>query len=486
LYVRDAVKLYWRIVLPFTAGLVLVVLVGGWIATYLIGREADRRLETQLETVAHRILEGGFELNRPLLDRLKVAVGADVLVTGSSLDTALTTTLDDQLVTEAAAHAVLEGRGQSASRLRTARIAGQRYAVLAVSGPGPSPQTLAFFYPLARLEADRARVERTLALVATCGLALMFVWGHLITRNITGSIRQLVRSTRIVAGGDLDHRTSRPRIPELAALAEAFDHMVGKIRESEARLVRSERLAAMGQIVATVAHEVRNPLAAIRMLAQVLARYHAEATQPGEACRKIVAEIDRLEMLVTGLLDATHARPLRRESVDLAALLEEIAGLTKEQFAHRGIAVELAVPQALPCVSGDHGALKQLVLNLILNAADAMPAGGRVRITARPEGASGMPSGLGLVIEDGGTGLSGRAQELAFEAFFSTKPEGAGLGLAVCRRIVEEHGGRIQLANRAEGGAIATVWLPTSHDESPAATTREAPRAITGELWPTS
>lgn len=478
-------RLYWRIVLPFVLGLVLVISAGTFIASALLGREADRRLEAHLGAVARRMAEGGFALNRPLLDRLKVAVGAEVVVAGPGAEV-LAATFPDVEAREAARLAAAAALRASASArapapLESATVGGAAYKVLFVPAAIDEgfPTTLAFFAPLAPMEEARASIARTLALVSLGGLLLMFVWGHLITRSITRPIDQLVASTQAVAGGELHQAAAPSRIPELAAFGRAFDHMVTKIRESEARLVRSERLAAMGRIAATVAHEVRNPLTAIRMLAQFLRRSHPEGTPAADACRNIVAEIDRLEMLVKGLLEVTHARPLRPAPMDVGDLLREASALMEGQLRHRRIALGLAPEPGLPLVMADRDRLKQVLLNLILNAADAMPDGGSLTLSAaRTRPGARFPDGVEMVVADTGSGLSDEARRQAFEPFFSTKPEGAGLGLTVCRRIVDEHRGRISVENRPGGGAVATVWLPLAAEgreipASPAAAREE-------------
>jgi signal transduction histidine kinase len=460
------VSLYWRIVLPFGVGLVLIIGAGTLISGYLIGRDADRRLASRLGTVAQRVSRAGFALNRPLLDQLKAAVEAEVVVAGPGGDVIATTFGEAEareaagLATALAEHAPA---APAATPLETATVGLKEYKVLAIpiSASGGSPQTLALFAPLAPIQASRAGVTRTLMLSSLGGLVLLFLWGHLITRSITRPIGRLVASTQAVAGGDLRHQAERPTIPELLALSEAFNHMVVKIRESEERLVRTERLATTGRIAATVAHEVRNPLTAIRMLAQLVGRSHQAGTRGAEACQNIIAEIDRLEMLVRGLLEATHARPLELTPLPVGGIIQDVAGLTGAQLRHRRIEVAVAADPDLPQVLADRDSLKQVLLNLVLNGADAMPDGGPLTITARrADSPDGTAEGLELAVADAGAGLSPEAERQAFEPFFTTKPEGAGLGLTVCRRIIEEHGGRITLANRPEGGAVARVWLP--------------------------
>jgi len=460
------VGLYWRIVLSFGVGLVLIIGAGTLISSYLIGRDADRRLATRLGTVAQRVSQAGFALNRPLLDQLKTAVEAEVVVAGPGGDVIAATFGEAEAKEAARLATALADRAPAVSvptPLETATVGPREYKVLAmpISASGGSPQTLALFAPLAPIQASRAGVTRTLMLTSLGGLALLFLWGHLITRSITQPIGRLVASTQAVAGGDLQHRAERPTIPELLTLSDAFNGMVVKIRESEERLVRTERLATTGRIAATVAHEVRNPLTAIRMLAQLVGRSQPAGTRGAEACQNIIAEIDRLEMLVRGLLEATHARPLELTPLPVSGIIQDVAALTEGQFRHRRIELAVGPDADLPQVVADRDSLKQVLLNLVLNGADAMPDGGRLTITARRAASpDGTAEGVELAVADAGAGLSPEAERQAFEAFFTTKPEGAGLGLTVCRRIIEEHGGRITLANRPEGGAVARVWLP--------------------------
>jgi signal transduction histidine kinase len=160
-------------------------------------------------------------------------------------------------------------------------------------------------------------------------------------------------------------------------------------------------------------------------------------------------------------LEATHARPLELTPLPVGGIIQDVAGLTGAQLRHRRIEVAVAADPDLPQVLADRDSLKQVLLNLVLNGADAMPDGGPLTITARrADSPDGTAEGLELAVADAGAGLSPEAERQAFEPFFTTKPEGAGLGLTVCRRIIEEHGGRITLANRPEGGAVARVWLP--------------------------
>jgi signal transduction histidine kinase len=448
-------RLYWRIVVPFAAGLLLVIGLSTVVAIHLLGQDADRRLEAHLGTVAARMAAAGFDLNPELLDRLKVVADADVVVAGPD-GAVVAATLPEPQATAAAQVAWTVAHRPDAG-LVSARLGGKDFKLVSVAiGAAGSPQTLGLFAPVEPLHAARAYIGRTLAAIAVAGLLLMLGWGHVVTRSITRPIDALVAATRTVAEGNLSHRTAPSGVRELRTLGLAFDDMLAKIRDSEARLVRSERVAAMGRLTATIAHEVRNPLAAMRMLAQILSRYHARETRPGEACTKIVAEIDRLELLVRGLLEATHDRPFRPKLVDVGQLLAEIQAFLAEPLRHRHVEVALHLGPTPVRVTADPDALKQVVLNLLLNAAEAMPRGGTVTL------AGPGVDGIEVAVIDEGDGLAPEVEAQAFEPFFSTKPQGTGLGLPLCRRIVEEHGGRILLANAPGRGAVATVCLPAT------------------------
>ena len=469
-------SMYWRVVVPFALGLILVIGSGTLISNYLLAREADRRLAHHLSAVAQRISRAGFVLNRALLEQLKAAVDADVVVAGTQ-DEIVASTFDDSDAQQAGQIARRFSRNapddaSSPLQLETVRIGDREYGVLAVPliAGHESPQLLGFFAPLAPIRAGRTQATKTLTVVSLAGLGLMFVWGHLVTRSISRPISRLVASTNAVATGDYRHRAERPPVPELSALSDSFNAMVVRIRESEERLVRSERLATTGKIAAMVAHEVRNPLSAIRLLAQFVGRSHPLGTPESEACQKILSEIDRLEMLVKGLLESTNAQPLQLTSVRVDDILREMADLTRAQLEHRGVRIAVE-SDSFPDVQADRDRLKQVILNLILNGADAMPNGGGLTVRLQQVNSTDGRPGQEITIIDSGTGVSESARQHMFEPFFTTKPEGAGLGLTVSRRIVEEHDGTLTLANRPEGGAIARVWLPAEeqHEQRAAA-----------------
>jgi two-component system OmpR family sensor kinase len=221
-------------------------------------------------------------------------------------------------------------------------------------------------------------------------------------------------------------------------------------------LERQERLAAMGRMTAGIAHEIRNPLGIIRGAGQHLQRVLRDHGVEDETVDFIPEEVDRLDRILTGYLDFGTGGAGAAETVDLTRLVRRTVQLVDAELCETGVTI--AVDEPLPAVlaKGDPRRLQQVLLNLVLNARDAMPDGGPVTVTIRPDGDT-----VRVVVLDAGHGLGDTSGERLFEPFYTTRPRGSGLGLAVSRRIAREHGGDLELADRTGGrGCAATLSLP--------------------------
>ena len=226
---------------------------------------------------------------------------------------------------------------------------------------------------------------------------------------------------------------------------------------ARARLAQSEKLAALGQLAATVAHEVRNPLAVMRSAAQTLSEAPPAADEATQASAFIIAEIDRLANVVNSLL--AFARPLQLDArpVRVADLLDRALLLGRDELEAKRLHVERRTSADLPAVHADPDLLSQVLLGLLANAAEAVPPGGAIAIEAA--------SGDGVVhlsVADSGPGVPVALRARIFEPFFTTRPRGTGLGLAIARQIIEAHGGRIEAGEANGGGARFTITLPAA------------------------
>jgi signal transduction histidine kinase len=252
----------------------------------------------------------------------------------------------------------------------------------------------------------------------------------------------------------------------LAGLRRRYGVLSEKHARAEAALKRRDRLAAMGQLASTVAHEVRNPLNAVGMTAQRLRREFLDTLPQGAPARSEVEELlsimasetQRIERIVQQFLEYARPPRLAPESVDLGALVEDVAGRARPLAEARGVRLEAAAPGAGTAVV-DPAQLRQALDNLVRNAVEATPAGGLVRLAARREA-----GGRAVEVTDTGRGIGPDELPRIFDLYFTTKPEGTGVGLAVTQQIVTAHGGTIEVDSRPGAGTTMTVRLPEGEE----------------------
>lgn len=236
------------------------------------------------------------------------------------------------------------------------------------------------------------------------------------------------------------------------------------------RLHRAERLAAVGQLAAGVAHEVRNPLTAIRSTMQYLDQGFAEEDPKHELVGELIDEVDRINSTISSLLSLSRAGDLQISEVDPAEILSETVQLVEIQARKQNVEIERRYSEQRFRVMGDQGQLKQVFLNLILNAIQAMPEGGRITATTeewRPSPSPQARRWIHIRIADTGQGIPQEQLGSVFDPFFTTKREGTGLGLAICHRIVEQHEGEIELLSTVGEGTTASIRLPLVKEPLP-------------------
>ncbi|HMP84427.1 MAG TPA: GAF domain-containing protein [Verrucomicrobiota bacterium] len=253
-------------------------------------------------------------------------------------------------------------------------------------------------------------------------------------------------------------------LAELSAIAIEKARLYERIVDVEEQLRQNEKLSALGLLAAEVAHEIRNPLTVMKML------YHSldlkfSAKDPRARDAKIIDEkIEHLNRIVEHILDFARTSEPQLAPVDLNQLVDELGLLVRHKLKHQNIELIRNLERGLPPVMGDATQLEQVFLNLILNAAEAMPAGGRLTITSRHVPANPRRGESPLVMvefQDTGVGMSEDQRRHAFKSMLqSTKPKGSGLGLAIVGRIVETHGGRMEIKSPHGRGTTMTVVLP--------------------------
>ncbi len=228
------------------------------------------------------------------------------------------------------------------------------------------------------------------------------------------------------------------------------------LERARASLLAQENLAAMGRLTAGIAHEIRNPLGIIRGAGQHLQRLLAERGLADEVASYIPEEVDRLDRILASYLDFGNDSTVALQPLDLTALIRRTVRLAAAELARTGVQIEVRVPASPATVAGDAHRLQQILLNLLLNARDAMPDGGVAVVEL-----DGRDRAWRLTVVDNGIGLGDADPEQVFAPFWSSKAKGGGLGLTVSRRLAVQHGGRLTLRARTDGpGCVAQLTLP--------------------------
>lgn len=233
---------------------------------------------------------------------------------------------------------------------------------------------------------------------------------------------------------------------------------------ARARLAQSEKLAALGQLAATVAHEVRNPLGVMRSVAQTVTETLPAGHDAAQASTFIITEIDRLANVVNSLLAFTRPLQVDARAVRVAEVFDRAVQLVHDELEAKRLRVERHTGAALPAVQADPDLLSQVLIGLLANAAEAVPPGGSIALDAyAADGA------VRISVADSGPGIAPELRGRVFEPFFTTRPRGTGLGLAIARQIIEAQSGRIEVGEATGGGARFIITLPAARGAALAA-----------------
>jgi signal transduction histidine kinase len=330
-----------------------------------------------------------------------------------------------------------------------------------------------------RLEEILAAQNRILLLTLILSLAGGLLGSWLISRSLARPLNELTGAMAVVGAGQLEHPVTPRSRDEIGDLARAFGRMTDNLRQSradllrlnteleakisqlertQAQLVQSEKLASIGEMSAAVAHGLRNPLASLRAAAQ-LVRRHPEAPSSAEHLSAIVEEVDRLDRRISHLLSFSRPAPYHPLKESVPRLVEGLLPAFSEPLRERGVELQLEISPVLPEVQVDPMQLEQALVEIVSNALDAMPQGGRLRIGARLNGDGAAPPEVSIEIADTGPGIPDQVLPSVCEPFFTTRQEGTGLGLAIAKRYVEQNGGRLEIVSRP-GGTTVRVHLP--------------------------
>jgi len=302
--------------------------------------------------------------------------------------------------------------------------------------------------------------------VAICG-ALLVVLTYTVQRPMV----ELQQKIAQLGGGDLSVAVSfSHRNDEIGDLGRNFNQMVRQMHESRieierlhrTQMSRAEHLATLGELATGLAHEIRNPLAGIAGVIEIIGR-DLPVTSPARAVVKDVRqEIARINHIVTDLLQTARPHPPKVRKSDLNTTVEHAVMLGRQQALAKSVEITLQKDPSLPEVEHDSDQIHQVLLNLLLNALQAIDKNGKITVTVKPQGATAV-----VEVTDNGRGIAPDHLPNIFRPFYTTKGEGTGLGLSLARRIVEDHHGRIDVTSAVGKGTTFAVVLPLQRATAP-------------------
>jgi len=308
--------------------------------------------------------------------------------------------------------------------------------------------------------------RRRISLVAAITIVMTFILATPVSRKITQplqDLRVLSQTSQQVALGNIQARAPTTAGGEVGLLARSFNEMLDRLQDARNQLVQSEKMASLGQLSAGVAHELNNPLGTVLLFSQALLREQNQDPRTAADLKTIIRETERCRKIVASLLDFARQNQLDAAELNLNQLIHKLVEVEKIRDRYSKILIDPQLDLDLPWIQGDLVQLQAVISNLMSNAADAMPEGGK--LTLRTYRIS--DDLVGLEIEDNGEGISPENQTRLFTPFFTTKPpgKGTGLGLSIVYGIIKMHRGQIKVCSQPGSGTTFFIQLPVKQPE---------------------
>lgn len=311
---------------------------------------------------------------------------------------------------------------------------------------------------IAEMDADEAfapltTLRKNAIIVALITLGAILIVVTLVSRSISVPIQRLAEASRGVSEGDLEQRVVVNLNDELGDLGQRFNRMVVSLRESQTQLVQSERLAAIGELVASIVHEIRNPLSAIKMNLRILEQKCEKSPVVAEHFLLASQQSERLEAMLEELLDYSKPLQLQKKTVSVGELILNAL----RHFEPDGITIKPPILDHALAVNVDAEKIEQVLLNLLFNAKQASRDGGTITISSEKNNAHFVT----ISVTDTGQGITEENLKHIFEPFFTTRKQGTGLGLSIAKKIIEAHGGQILVKSEVDKGTEVEIVLPS-------------------------
>jgi len=307
-----------------------------------------------------------------------------------------------------------------------------------------------------------AATKTSLYIILALGPVFAVILSLIFIKSVTSPLKKILIAARRLKTGDLDHRVERLR-DEFGEVADSINEMASSLKQQMRTMQRTEQLRMSGEIATGLAHEIKNPLAGIKISMEFLAQDSNLSEADREVLTKVIDEVRRIEVLLRGLLNfakppVPHFAPAKINHIIDICIMFSVRAPSHPAFSEtKEVMVVKNFDDNIPTIMADQLQLQQVLLNLLLNAIDAMPGGGTLTINTT---CNVDKSSIRIVISDSGQGISNKDMNKIFQPFFTTKSRGTGMGLAITRRIIEEHGGSINVSSEYGRGTTFTIVLP--------------------------
>jgi two-component system, NtrC family, sensor kinase len=321
--------------------------------------------------------------------------------------------------------------------------------------------SIAVTIPTAEFKKEARAIQKRVLQVVAMTLVVAILGVSVLSYLILRPVRNLVAVTHQISAGDLNQELPVHSRDELGDLTRSFNRMIKNLARTQNELVRSEKLVSLGRLSAGMAHEIRNPLNAMKGAVVHIQRRRPDDLLVQEYTQLVSEEIDRLNTLVTDFLYFSKQAKPKLVATDLNQLILSVQQLFAEQAKKRNIRFSNRLAEGLPPVLLDMHQIEQVMLNLMVNAMDALPQGGKVTFsTFLLQSGDGAFDRVRVEVRDNGIGIPEAHLQSIFDPFFSTKESGSGIGLPLSLGIIENHGGTLTVRPREQVGTLATFELP--------------------------
>jgi signal transduction histidine kinase len=448
-------RLHYRILIPFALVALVATAATAYVALSVAVRAVESRVQGQILNAATLIGQGDFALNPTILRSVKDIAGAEV-VTFDGSGSVLASTLerpDGSMVQAVVAGARQAPPSDEGAVLRQVACDDGPCYVAYRRVSGRTNTVVAVVAATSEMKAATRTVSRAIVIAALLSLTAMIVVSQLVARRISAPLDDLVRFTNDIVDG-ASHRRAPVGLDEVGRLGLAFNEMLERLERSQKALIQSEKLGLAGLIAARVAHDIRNPLSSIKMQTQLL-KAQARSAAEEKVLSAVLHDIGTVEAVIRDLLELARPGAISLKPERLNDIVSEVIEHVSPQLTYRKIGVEMDLAPAIPPMPIDAERFKQALLNVVLNAADAMTTGGTLRVRT-----SAADSTAVIDVCDDGSGIDPAIIDRVFDPFVSTKRDGVGLGLVNTKAVVESHGGRVALGPAVPRGTRATIWLP--------------------------